>query len=249
MTPTTLPPAFAVTREELRRVATHVLARAQHAATGRVGLRPTPGGFGTVQFGPRRERVRVSGAVMVHEAAGPPSTSRAVELDGATLADLAAFAGVTLADELSVGHDTPPVGDVAAPLRVDAHAVEVLCDWYGVTARALDRLVARRSGGPADAAPTLAQLWPEHFDLALDLAYDPAAPAQRRVNLGGSPGDGFHADPYLYVGPWTPDRPGDPAWWNAPFGAVLGYGDVMASSDPVGTATAFFASGIERLGA
>ena len=28
-------------------------------------------------------------------------------------------------------------------------------------------------------------------------------------------------EPYLYLGPWTDDRPGDAGFWNAPFGAVL----------------------------
>ena len=37
------------------------------------------------------------------------------------------------------------------------------------------------------------------------------------VNYGMSPGDGFHAAPYAYVGPWTP-REG--AFWNVPFGAL-----------------------------
>lgn len=45
-----------------------------------------------------------------------------------------------------------------------------------------------------------------------------------RVNLGGSPGDGSSDgssdEPYPYVGPWTPGRPGDPAFWNAPYGAM-----------------------------
>ena len=91
------------------------------------------------------------------------------------------------------------------------------------------------------------QLWPEHFDLALDLAYDPADPAQRRVNLGGSPGDEHHPDPYLYVGPWTPDRPGDPTFWNAPFGAVLGADRVQLAPDSLAAATEFFRHGLDRL--
>jgi hypothetical protein len=86
-------------------------------------------------------------------------------------------------------------------------------------------------------------VWPEHFDVALDLA---AAP-DRRVNLGGSPGDGFHADPYLYVGPWTADRPGDVAFWNAPFGAVLGYAELLERSDSLGSAVAFFDRGLALL--
>lgn len=87
----------------------------------------------------------------------------------------------------------------------------------------------------------------EHFDAALDMAFDPETPADGRVNMGGSPGDGFHAAPYLYVGPWTPDRPGDPGFWNAPFGAVVGYHDVAAAKDPVEAAHAFLRTGLERL--
>ncbi|MFW2334710.1 MAG: hypothetical protein ACN4IE_13025, partial [Ilumatobacter sp.] len=96
---------------------------------------------------------------------------------------------------------------------------------------------------PAEASPTLIQVWPEHFDVALDAAATP----DRRANLGGSPGDGFHAEPYAYVGPWTDDRPGDAAFWNAPFGAVLGYDDLVGDDDPVTTLAAFFLDGMRRL--
>jgi hypothetical protein len=41
-----------------------------------------------------------------------------------------------------------------------------------------------------------------------------------RCDVGASPGDRFSDEPYLYVGPWTKDRPGDPAYWNADFGAM-----------------------------
>jgi hypothetical protein len=237
------------TREELRRVATHVLARAQHDRVGRIGLRATPGGFGTVQFGERRERLRVSDGFLVREAGGPPSVSGAVPLAGSTLAELAAFAEVQLVDGFSVGHDTPPLGDVDAPLRLDADDGAALAGWFDLTARALDRVVASLPPTVPEAAPTLAQLWPEHFDLALDVAFDVGAPAERRVNLGGSPGDELHPAPYLYVGPWTADRPGHPAFWTAPFGAVLGFDEVTADPDPVGRAVRFLLDGFGRLAA
>ena len=63
----------------------------------------------------------------------------------------------------------------------------------------------------------------------------PEATADDRVNLGASPGDGFHAEPYLYVGPWGPHRPGAPGFWNAPFGAVLGWGLERPTRDVVDT--------------
>ena len=232
-------------RDALHRVATHVLARAQFSATGRFGLRVTPGGFGTISFGPDLDRVRVSGGVLVRESGAKPATStRTMQIDGSSLAGLADFAGVDLSTEFSAGHDTPPVGDVDAVITLPDASARLIGDWYAIVAQALDRTV---HGAPASGAPSLVQIWPEHFDAALDIAFDPQAPGERRVNLGGTPGDGFHRAPYLYVGPWTSDRPGDASFWNVPFGAVLGHADVTGSSDPVATAAAFFRSGLEML--
>jgi len=234
-----------LTRHTLHRLANHVLARAQHSATGELGLRSTPGGFGTISIRPDRERIRVSGATLVRESTAPSGTwTRSIAIAGATLGDLAAFADVDLTAEFWAGHDTPPVGDADQPLDLDAGAAGRIADWYAIVSQALDRLVHH---APPFAAPSLVQLWPEHFDAALDMAFDPADPALRRVNMGGSPGDGFHAAPYVYVGPWTPDRPGDAALWNAPFGSVLGHDAVMAAPDPVDAAFAFFETGLARL--
>lgn len=237
---------YPTTRDALALLATHVLARAQHAQSGRIGLRATPGGYGTSVYGPDRERLRVSGGLFVRERAAASSTSSAaMHIDGATLAELALFAGVDLSTEFSVGHDTPPLGDPDIPLRVDTRSAHTLGEWYGLTAQALDRTMA---GVPAAVAgPTIAQLWPEHFDIALDLAFDNSAPGERRVNLGGSPGDGFHDEPYLNVGPWTADRPGEVQFWNAPFGAIVGAHEIISADDPVAAATRFFRAGLERL--
>jgi hypothetical protein len=236
-----LPPTFTETRDALQRVAVHIVARARQQEAGRFGLRVTPGGFGTPEFGADVTRVRVAGGLLVRESGGTDgATSAAVAIDGASLAELAVVARVDLAADLDVGHDTPPLGDTDEPLHVDDMAARALAGWYAKTNAALDHVV--EAVGTA-AAPTLVQLWPEHFDAALDLA---AAPGQR-VNLGGSPGDGFHADPYVYVGPWTDLRSGDPAFWNAPFGAVMGYGELAAADDPVATATEFFLTGVRYL--
>ena len=95
---------------------------------------------------------------------------------------------------------------------------------------------------PASGGPTLARLWPEHFDVAMDVSARP----DRRVNIGGSPGDSFSAEPYLYVGPWTADRPGGGPFWNAPFGAARGRSQLDAA-DRVGSAAAFLLDGLRRL--
>jgi hypothetical protein len=236
-----LPATFAATRDALQRVGVHIVARARQQATGRFGLRVTPGGFGTPEFGPDLTRVRVSGALLVRETGGSTgATNRAAAIDGATLADLAMVADVDLDAALDVGHDTPPLGDRSSPLAVDAAAADALARWYLLAATALDRVVV---ASLPQAGPTLAQLWPEHFDVALDLAAVP----DRRANLGASPGDGFHPEPYLYVGPWTDDRPGDSQFWNVPFGAVLGYADIVQAGDPVSVSAAFFERGIDLL--
>jgi hypothetical protein len=239
-----LPDTFSTTRDELQRVAVHIVARARQQATGRFGLRVTSGGFGTPSFGDDVRRVRLSRDLLVVETAGTDgSSTAATPIAGSSLATLAATAGVDLAADLDVGHDTPPLGDAATPLVVDVVAVRALSAWYTVVGEALDAFVAARPGS----SPSAIQLWPEHFDVALDAAYDPEAPDERRVNLGGSPGDDGHARPYLYVGPWTADRPGDAAYWNAPFGAVLGYDELVAASDPVDAAADFFVDGFDRL--
>lgn len=233
------------TRRTLHRIANHVLARAQYETTGLLGLRATPGGFGTTTIRADRERIRISGGTLVRESAASSGTwTRSIDMGGSTLAELAAFADVDLATEFTAGNDMPPSGAVDDPLDLHAASSRRIGDWYAIVAQALDLLM---HSAPPFSAPSLVQLWPEHFDAALDMAFDPEAPAERRVNMGGSPGDGFHAAPYLYVGPWTPDRPGDAAFWNAPFGAVLGYDAVATAQDPVEVAYSFLRAGLERL--
>jgi hypothetical protein len=227
------------TRQDLQRVATHVLARRRHAVTGRFGLRATPGGFGTPAFGDDVEVLRVAGPALVRERGGDAAF---LPLDSATLAELAAFAGVDLAPPFAVGADTPPLGDPGAPLRLDAGALEVFAGWYDLGWRALDAVVASR---PA-ARPSVVQLWPEHFDAAVAVSFGPDE--GQRCNLGASPGDSTSDEPYLYVGPWGADRPGGSAYWNAPFGAVLPRPAVLAAPDPLAAAVEFFRTGLDLLG-
>ncbi|MGH9262418.1 MAG: hypothetical protein ACRD08_21370, partial [Acidimicrobiales bacterium] len=88
---TNVPSTYAATRSSLHAVAEHVLAAALHRATGHIGLRATPGGFGTPRFtedGAER-RVRVDGTdLVVDDGAG----SRRAPLR--TVGAAAAFAGV-----------------------------------------------------------------------------------------------------------------------------------------------------------
>ena len=237
-----LPESTAATRASLQRVAVHVLARRRSAVTGKFGLRATPGGFGTPAFGPEHEVVRVAGPYLVRERTGGSSRTATLDLRSATLSQAADLAEVDLAQPFAAGDDTPPVGDPEVALGVDGDAAAALATWLAFGWRALDAVVAEL--GTA-AAPSVVQLWPEHFDAGVDVA---AAPG-RRVNLGASPGDGFSAEPYLYVGPWDADRPGDPSFWNAPFGAVLAYDELRGEAEPDAAARAFLLRGVRLLGA
>jgi hypothetical protein len=122
---------------------------------------------------------------------------------------------------------TPLVLD--APLRIDRAAAMRLAEWYQLVARALDALCREL----ADERPVPVQLWPEHFDLATTIA---------GVNYGGSPGDGGHPLPYLYVGPQQPPAVGG-GFWNEPFGASRPASGVADERD----ALAFFLDGRRRL--
>ena len=236
--PTSQPPDIVGTRNELQRVATHLLARARFEATGRFGLRVTWDGIATPAFGPDGDVLRIAGGLLVHESQrSGPAASRAIALDGHSLGELAEWVGLNLASTFSAGPATPPVGDTGAPLTVDPDACGVVLGWYRVGAQAVDRLL------PDLAEPSILQLWPEHFDLGID-----SATGHGRVNLGTSPGDDAHPSPYLYVGPWEPDRPGDPAYWNASFGAVLDAAELGQAVKPEVGALAFFRRGLELLG-
>lgn len=230
-------PIDMATVDELRRIAVHIVARARFQATKRFSLRVTPGGFGTPEFGPDVKRVRVAGTTLVVETdAEGKSLMRTKAIQGSTLAPLAHVAGVGLSSPLDVGHDTPEVGQLGRVIQLDERTVGVVARWYATVAALLDRVaLARQTIG----APSVVRLWPEHFDVATDLAARPGV----RLNLGGSPGDGFIGEPYLYVGPWTDDRPGGGTFWNAPFGAAR----PASSFATVDDAYDFLLEGVGRL--
>src|SRR6476620_9632802 len=107
---------YGTTRTELHRVAAHVLARRRFVVTERFGLRVTPGGFGTPLFGDD-EVVRIGGGALLREQRVDDRAVTATHaLDGATLGELATFAGVDLDPGFSVGTDTPDLGDPDAAL-------------------------------------------------------------------------------------------------------------------------------------
>jgi hypothetical protein len=232
---------YGPTREALHRVAVHVLARARHEVTGRFGLRVRPGGFGTPSFGPDDRVLRVTGGALLDERTGAGGArTRTLGLDGCSLRAIADFAGVPLDSSFRVGHDTPAMGDVDAALSIDAAAAAALGVWLVAGAVAVDGAVAAvgERGGA-----TVLQLWPEHFDAGLDVSV-----SSGRTTRGMTAGDAFCPEPYAYIGPWSADRPGDPTYWNAPFGAYLPASAVLADPDPGTAIPRFLARGLELLG-
>lgn len=220
-----LPASFPATREALRALACYVIAPVRKRRTGHISLRPVGDGFGTPLFDDG-SRIVVRDDQLVNEPGGgvPITTLRAG----------AEFVGLPLSADPGVGSDLPPFAPDAA-LDVDAAASRSLGSWYGFGQRVLDGL-----GGVTYGAISQAELWPEHFDLAVTVALGGGT----RVNVGFSPGDGFKEEPYLYVGPHDLGGLTGP-FWNAPFGALVGYEALRQAGDPAAAATGFIVQGLQ----
>jgi hypothetical protein len=182
------------TRTALHALAERVISPLRVQATGNeIALAARPGGFGTPEL-PEGGWVGVSGTELVR-----------VDADGAedrtpitSLLDAARFVGLDAA-----ASDLPD-----APLEIHAGAAAVLADAWARGEEALGALVTAAT--PAEDASAI-HLWPEHFDVAIELGAGDA-----RATYGVSPGDAEHPEPYAYVAPWTaPTETGADTFWNA----------------------------------
>ena len=223
-----LPTTFAQTRLDLHRVASLVVSPARRQVVGRMGLRQTPGGFGTPPFD-------VDG---VTSEVGVDRTELVVRSGGeerrapiTTLTAAGAFVGTSPDIEWAADLDIPAPGDLDRALRIDPEAAQALADWYAFGWSILEEIAAE----PASSEASEPQLWPEHFDPAIEIG---SADDQQRASYGFSPGDvtkggepGAEPLPYVYVGPWFPDaRPDSPMWNAASFpGALLRHDAVVAA--------------------
>ena len=128
--------------------------------------------------------------------------------------------------------DVPDPGDLDAPLALDPAAADQLGAWYRFGFAVLG---AMRDEAGGDASEI--QLWPEHFDAAVD-----APCGGGRITFGASPGDATSDEPYLYVLPPGPVEPG--GTWNATgfTGAVLPLSAFVDAGDQRATALAFLRS-------
>lgn len=229
-----VPARLVETRETWHAVAEWVVAPARHAANGRIGLRWTRGGFGTPFFGNDRQ-VRVDGTDVVVVESGRVERSPLT-----TLRDVAWFAGVDPATSTGV-YEPATEWDADRPLDADPAAAEFLGHWFGLGASVLEEL--RANASPSYASSRV-QLWPEHFDLAVDMGNDSKG---KRANYGASPGDADHPEPYFYVGPWNVARPGDARYWNETWGASLPFSAIVDAGNQREAALAFLRRGRDLL--
>ncbi len=227
------PDAFSETRRALHALAEQVLAPARRRANGKIGLRFTRAGFGTPFFGDD-EQVRVERGDLVvvrgDDVKREPVT---------TLAAAGGLVGITPAAPADVYE---PETDVAPddPLAVDTDAARLLGDWFGFACSVLEELRVALS-----AWDIRTQLWPEHFDLSIDLGDEASG---TRGTFGASPGDAAHPEPYLYVTHWA-DVP-EASYWNddAFAGASLSYAVLAGGDDGRALALDFFRAGLAALG-
>ncbi|HEX3646813.1 MAG TPA: hypothetical protein VHV49_00215 [Pseudonocardiaceae bacterium] len=158
--------------------------------------------------------LRITGADLITAAGRVP-------LPGRSYADVATSAGIDAGPPVDVYTGGPGIG-VDDVIRLDPEAVATLLSALAVGDRALRAFAAEHE-------PIL---WPEHFDVAVTVD---------EVNYGVSPGDGYSAVPYAYVGPFQA-RQG--SFWNAPFGAARPVAELGDADAVVG----FFQEGRGRSG-
>lgn len=231
-----IPETFGTTREALHQIAFFAMSPARYAAVGRMGLRAAPGGFGTPEF--EGSVARVEGNMLVYERLGNVATQTI-----STAAAAAEFFGVRYVVEWYPDFHDPlvPLGpDV--PLDVDREASLALGEWFGFGSDVLTRFGA--GCDPGDDVSEV-QLWPEHFDAALEAGSEAEG---RRASYGASPGDAAHPGPYLYVAPWGEVDRSEAYWSDVTFGGASMSHHVLAESDdPSTTALEFLMTGHRRL--
>ena len=232
-----VPDGFAPVRTDLHRLAFYVMSAARHSVNGKIGLRWCKDGFGTPFFGPDVQ-VRLEGTELVVQAAGSVHCAAL-----SSLSEAATLVGVPLDGDRGQGFDVPELDDPDRPLAVESHHVAFAADWFGFVTSVLEEL---RVGVGPGAAPSRVQLWPEHFDVATEIA---AADGSQRAGFGGSPGDAAHPEPYVYVTPWAGIERSTAFWNEEAFdGASVGHADLLAAGGQRQAALDFFAEGLRILG-
>ena len=226
--PLTLPAdldALGRTRASWHALAEQVIAPARRRANGKVGLRFTRGGFGTPFFG-ADEQVRVAVDALIIVRAGDVSAHPITTVRAA-----AEVVGIEPGAPADLYRPTTEL-EPDAPLAIEADSAQFLGDWFGFTASVLEEW---RAVAPAVDGAGRMQLWPEHFDLSVELGN---AAGDGTDTYGLSPGDAAHPKPYAYVTPWS--RP-DGGFWNEGTFASLGFDAIAGTPDQRVAVLEFFA--------
>ena len=142
MTLQELPPAYPGTRDALHQIAFFAVAPARYRSVGRMGLKDTPGGFGTPDFEGRV--ARVEGDLLIHEQNGNSATQTISTIRAAT----EFFGGGYTVDWFQDFHDPLSPADPDNTLAIDAGAAHGLGAWFEFGFDVLNRL--REHGAAAD---------------------------------------------------------------------------------------------------
>jgi len=213
------------TVDALHRLTVYVVSPAQRLVNGEIILRSLPGGFGTFEFGDG-DVVRIDGTDLVFDG----TTPRRAPIT--TLRAAADLIGIEPDVGQATQFDVPPLGDLDAPLHVGAEAAADLAGWYAFVSGLLETL---RGEAARHDDTTSVRIWPEHFDVAIDLGSEADG---MRGTYGGSPADAHHREPYLYASPWAGRI--DPFFGDPTFrGASLTHAELLAADNPTSAGLAF----------
>jgi hypothetical protein len=231
-----LPDDFQFARDQLHQLAFYALAPARYAVEERMGLRPTPGGFGTPEYDGKVSRIE--GSLLVQESGGNAATQGITTIRAA-----AEFFGVGYdVDWFTEFKDPLPAMDPDRPLRVEETPARAVGEWFAFGFEILERL--RGEGNQADEVSQV-QLWPEHFDPAIEMGIEAEG---RRAAYGASPGDRNHIEPYLYVSAWDEIDREDSFWNDRNFnGASLPFVTLLEAENQERVALEFFMQGYRIL--
>jgi hypothetical protein len=236
LTLASLPADFQFARDQLHQIAFFAVSPARYAAEERMGLVATPRGFGTPRFAGRV--ARVEGNLLVHEQEGNVATQTITTIRAAAEFFGHAYDPVWFTDF----RDPLSPMDPDRPLTIEPAPALALADWFRFGHDLLSRL--RPHGSAGDEVSEI-QLWPEHFDVAIEMG---SAAEGRRASYGASPGDPGHLEPYVYVSAWSETDESEPYWNDRHFkGASLPYALLTGSADPTEEAMKFLLQGYEIL--
>lgn len=146
----------------------------------------------------------------------------------------------------------------AYELRMLGRELGELSRWFAGPAETLQDFSAKLAG----LRPGPVLCWPHHFDIATLVPLDSGGgESVRSIGVGFSPGDGFYAQPYVYINPSPrfdggklPDLPAPGHWHTEGFFGAVATGDELLQMKDRSRAvlsfiTAAFEIGRARLGA